>query len=470
MSKTLTDKKRTLIFVNIIITCVASSLLSTALTTALPPIIFDLNISVTTGQWLTSAYSLVMAIMMPLTAYLITRIPTRRLYIVTIAIFLVGTGICMIAPNFQILMLGRLLQACSNGISTSIAQVILLSIYPIEKRGSIMGWYGLCIGAAPVVAPTLAGILVDIFSWRMIFVLAFVVMLVSFIYAVLVLEDVLETTVKKFDMISFLFSAFAFGGITLGIGNISKGIFVPETYMPLIIGIIGGGMFIYRQLHITQPFLELRTFENFNFTLSVLNSMMLYLVMMGSSILMPLYVQNMLGYSATISGLVMLPGSLVMSFISPLAGKIYDKVGMRILAIVGSIAIFVSISGMCFISAETPLAIAAFLNAIRCVAIGCLMMPFVTWGISHIAEKNTADGTALINSLRTIAGAIGTAVFVGIMNFVATKSSSSNEVNASIQGMHVSFAVMSLIAGIMVLVAIFCVKSISSKKSSSSKN
>lgn len=286
--KKLTDKKRTLIFVNIIITCVASSLLSTALTTALPPIIADFEISVTTGQWLTSAYSLVMAIMMPLTAYLIKRIPTRRLYITTIAIFLIGTGVCMVAPNFQILMIGRLLQACSNGISTSIAQVILLSIYPIEKRGSIMGWYGLCIGAAPVIAPTLAGVLVDAFSWRMIFVLAFIVMLVSFIYAIMVLEDVLETTVKRFDVISFLYSAFAFGGITLGIGNISKGIFVLETYLPLLIGVVGGGLFIYRQLHIAQPFLELRIFKNFNFTLSVLNSMMLYLVMMGSSILLPL--------------------------------------------------------------------------------------------------------------------------------------------------------------------------------------
>ncbi|MCF2682593.1 MFS transporter [Faecalicatena contorta] len=181
-------KKRTLIFVNIIITCIATSLLQTALTTALPPIIADFGISVTTGQWLTSAYSLVMATMMPLTAYLVTRIPTRRLYIVTIVIFAVGTGVCMFAPNFLVLLTGRILQACSNGITSAMGQVILLSIYPVEKRGTIMGWYGLSAGAAPVIAPTLAGILVDLFSWRMIFVCTFVVMIVSLVYAMIVME------------------------------------------------------------------------------------------------------------------------------------------------------------------------------------------------------------------------------------------------------------------------------------------
>lgn len=460
-NKILTDKKRILIFINIIITCVATSLLSTALTTALPPIITDFDISVTTGQWLTSAYSLVMAIMMPLTAFLIKRIPTRKLYITTIGIFLLGTGICMIAPNFIALMAGRILQACSNGITTSIAQVILLSIYPEEKRGSIMGWYGLSIGAAPVIAPTLAGIVVDALGWRMIFAFALIIMLVSFIYAILVLPDVLETYVKKFDVVSFLLSAFAFGGITLGVGNASSGITSPSAFVPLAVGVIGGCIFIYRQLHMEQPFLELRVFKNFNFTLSVLNSMMLYLIMMGTSIIIPLYVQNLLGYSATVSGLVTLPGSLVMALVSPFAGKIYDRVGMRKLAIAGSVAFFAGIFGMCFLSMQTSLIIVALLNVVRNVAIGCMMMPFVTWGIGSINGKNTADGTALLNSLRTTAGAIGMAVFVGVMNLVSTKSANTYGENAGIHGMHVSFAAMSCVAGIMVLVALFCIKSVS---------
>lgn len=462
-STTITDRKRMLIFVNIIITCVATSLLQTALTTAMPPIASDFNISVTTGQWLTSAYSLVMAIMMPLTAFLITRIPTRKLYIITIIIFLAGTGVCMFAPSFPVLMIGRVFQACSNGIASAMAQVILLSIYPVEKHGTIMGWYGLSVGAAPVIAPTLAGILVDAFGWRTIFVCAFAIMLVSFIYAVIVMENVLETSVKKFDTISFLLSAFAFGGITLGIGNVNNGITSLETCIPLIVGVIGGCIFIRRQLHMAQPFLELRTFGRFNFTLSVLNSMMLYFVMMGTSILIPLYVQNLLGYSATISGLVTLPGSLAMAFISPLAGRIYDKVGMKKLAVAGSAALLAGVAGMCFVSLQTSLWVAVVLNIIRNAAIGCLMMPFVTWGINDLSKTNTADGTALINSLRTIAGAIGMAVFVGLMNSVASKSVEAYGDNAGIHGMHVSFVGMSIASLAMFLVALFCIKNVSKK-------
>jgi len=457
----LTNRKRSFIFVNIIITCIATSLLSTALTTALPPIAQDFHISSTTGQWLTSAYSLVMAIMMPLTAYLITRIPTRKLYITILIIFILGTGICVVAPNFPILMIGRIFQACSNGVTSSIAQVILLSIYPVEKRGSIMGWYGLSIGAAPVIAPTLAGVLVDSFGWRMIFICSFIIMLFSLIYALFVMENVIETTIKKFDVMSFVLSALTFGGLTLGIGNASNGIISVTFAIPFIVGIIAGFIFVYRQLHLSQPFLELRVFKNFRFSLSVFNSMLLYFIMMGASILLPLYVQSILGYSATISGLVTLPGSLVMAFIGPIAGKIYDKLGMRKLAITGAIGLFIGTIGMFLITLQTPLIIAAILNVVRNIAIGCLMMPLVTWGINGLESQYTADGTALLNSLRTMAGAIGTAIFVSIMNLVASHSS-------YIFGLRIAFLIMSIFAMIMIIVAVICIKDVKKIKHISS--
>ena len=464
-SRILTDRKRTLIFINIVITCIATSLLQTSLTTALPPILKDFDISVTTGQWLTSAYSLVMAVMTPLSAYLVTRVPTRKLYIAAIVIFTLGTGVCTLAPNFSVLMAGRILQACSNGITSSMGQVILLSIYPAEKRGTIMGWYGLSAGAAPVIAPTIAGILVDIFSWRMIFVFAFIIMIGSLVYAMLVMENVLETAVKKFDTLSFMLSALTFGGFTLGLGNAGYGIRNLNVCLPLAAWIVCGCIFVYRQLHMEQPFLEMRTFKSRDFSLSVINSMLLYLVMMGGSVILPVYVQNMMGYSATVSGLVTLPGSLAMAFISPVAGKIYDRMGMKKLAVAGSAALFTGTAGMCFVSLQTPLIITALLNVIRNIAIGCLMMPFVTWGAGSISEKHTADGTALINSLRTLAGAVGTALFVGIMSAVAGKSAETYGADADIHGMNVTFAAMTCVAAAMILTAVIFIKSVPKKTS-----
>lgn len=455
----MTDKKRTLIFINILIACIASSMLATALTTALLPISTDLNISVTTGQWLTSGYALAMGIIMPLTAFLITKFPTRKLYLSGIGIFIIGLLISGVATSFPFMMIGRILQACGNGILMSISQVVILSIYPAEKKGTIMGWYGLAISAAPVIAPTLAGILVDSVGWRVIFYIVIAIMALAFITAVVVFDDVLETYNKKFDVASFIISIFAFGGVTLGIGNIgSYGFMSSSVLVPLVIGIITSIYFTYRQLHIENPFLELRIFKSKEYSLSVIGSMLLYLVIMGSSVLMPLYIQSVMGYSATISGLVTLPGSLAMTIVSPFAGKVFDKLGIKKLFIAGSVFMFLSNIGMYFITMNTPIYIPAIYNTVRCIAIGCLMMPLITWGTSHVKQNLVADATALLTSLRTISGAIGSSVFVGIMTIVANNSIDTYGADANIHGLNVAFICMSIGTLIMFAISVFLVK------------
>jgi EmrB/QacA subfamily drug resistance transporter len=434
-------------------------MLATALTTALPSMIKDFNVSVSTGQWLTSGYSLAMGITMPLTAFLINRFPTRKLYLTAIVVFIAGLVLCVLAPNFVVLMCGRVLQACGNGILTSMSQVIILSIFPPDKRGTAMGWYGLSVGAAPVIAPTLAGLVVDSYGWQMIFYFAIGIMLISLIFALFVFADILETSNRRFDISSFLLSVFAFGGITLGVGNISSYPFVSvQVLLLLVVGVISGIIFAYRQLHLEEPLLELRILKNKEYTLSVVGSMILYLVMMGSSIILPLYVQTIMGRSATISGIVALPGSLIMALVSPFAGKMYDKLGMKMLFIIGSSFMLISNIGMIFINMSSPLIVAAILNVIRCAAIGCLMMPFVTWGTSKIDKSSTAHATALLTSLRTISGAIGSAVFVGIMTAVGNSSKAAYGSNAQIHGLNVTFAFMSLATTALLLIAIFCVK------------
>lgn len=322
-----------------------------------------------------------------------------------------------------------------------------------------MGWYGLASGAAPVVAPTIAGILVDLISWRAIFGASLIIMAISFIMAMFVLENVLETYNKQFDVVSFILSIFAFGGITLGIGNISSyGLTNSFTWLPLVVGIMTFAVFVYRQLNLKEPFLEMRTLKIKEFTLSVIGSMLLYFVMMGSSVIMPLYVQSVMGYSATVSGLVTLPGSLAMAIVSPFAGRIYDRLGIKKLFVLGAACMLISNVGMYFITMSTPLVIAAIYNVIRNVAIGCLMMPLITWGTSYIENCLVADGTALLTSLRTIAGAIGSAVFVGIMTLVASISANTYGVNANMHGLNVAFIAMAMATLVLFLIAVFLVK------------
>lgn len=454
------SKQRTLIFLNIIISVIASSTMATALTTALPSIITQFHVSVTTGQWLTSGYSLAMGIVMPLTAFLITKLPTKRLYIGALLLFIGGLLVSLFASSFAVLMAGRILQALGNGVLGAMAQVILLTIYPLERRGSIMGWYGLSIGAAPVIAPTIAGMLVDSFGWRSIFLLVTVIMMISLVMAFFVFQDILEVRDKQFDAKSFLLSGAAFAGITVGIGNIGTYSLVSvNVLLPLIVGVIASGRFIQKQLHSKEPFLDLRVIKDRNFAIALLGSILLYFAMMGSSIILPLTVQSALGKSATISGLVSLPGSLAMTIISPFAGRIYDKFGMKKLFIVGSIALILSNLGMTTIGVTTSLVVIASWNILRSVAIGCLMMPLVTWGMGRFTTDQMAHGTALINSLRTISGAIGAALFVSLMNFVTRNVTNLPANAAAMKGVNAAFLGMTTVSVLLFLTALIAPKS-----------
>lgn len=459
MSVKLSDKQRLLVFINVMITGIATSMLATAMTTALPPVTEYFGISTTTGQWMTSGYSLAMGIVMPLTAFLVKKIPTKRLYISGIICFIIGELICIFTPVFSIMMVGRVLQAIGNGVLTSMGQVIILSVYPAEKKGTMMGWYGLAATAAPIIAPTIAGVLVDTVGWKYIFIYTMVIMLISLVMSIVNFSNVLELQEIDFDVLSFVLSIFAFGGITLGIGNIgSFGITNLMSGLPLIIGIVGAVFFVFRQLKLEKAFLDIRILMKKEYALAVISSMLLYLVMMGGSVLMPLYVQSVLGYSAVTSALVTLPGSVATAVINPFAGRIYDRIGIKKLYVVGSICLLISNLGMYFVALSTPLIVSAIFNVVRNVSIGCLMMPLLTWGTSQVGKEKVADASSLLTSLRTVAGSIGSAVFVAIMSAVAISSKASYGAGASMHGVNIAFVSMSVSTLIMVGIALFGVR------------
>ena len=453
------DGQRAMIFLCLVVSGISSSVLSTAMTTALPGVVEYFGISTSVGQWITSGYSLVMGMIMPLTAFLITRFPTKRLYLTGIGAFIAGLLVSIFAGDFALMMVGRVLQACGNGVLMTAAQVVIITIYPIKKRGTMMGTYGLATTAAPVVAPTIAGLMIDAFGWKSIFYVSLVIMILSFIISCIVFDDVLELQDKKFDVVSFVESIVAFGGVTLGIGNLSTfGILSIEAGVPLLLGAVVCVFFVTRQCRLEKPFLDVKILVNRNYAVSVISSMVLYLVMMGSSVMMPLYVQSVMGYSAVVSGLVTLPGSLATALVSPFAGKLYDEIGIKKIFVAGAAALVISNIGMFFLSMETPLWTAAALNVIRNISIGSLMMPLLTWGTSNVHPTKMADASSLLTSLRTIAGSIGSAVFVGIMTMVAASSAETYGDNAMMHGMNMSFFWMAVGAAVLLLIAVFAVR------------
>ncbi len=319
-----------------------------------------------------------------------------------------------------------------------------------------MGWYGLSIGAAPVVAPTLAGLLVDTVGWRMIFFAAMFIMVFSFIYSLIVFENVLPTVKRKFDISSFIMSGLAFGGITLGIGNIGTYGFVSFMVLgPLAIGIVFAAIFSVRQFHLDTPFLDIRILKNRDYAVSVIASVLLYFNIYGSIIILPLYVQQTLGLSATTAGLLTLPGSLVSVIINPFAGRIYDRLGMKFLFFGGAILLIISNGLMCFLNLNVGIWAATVLNIVRNAATALMLMPLVTWGAGTVTTEKTSHATALLTSLRTIGGSLGSAVFVAVMTMAAAGATNMTAAGASMFGVKMAFFGMMLSDLVLLFLAIF---------------
>jgi len=467
--KKVSPKRRTAIFLNLNISCIATSMLATALTTALPPIMKDFDISVNTAQWLTSGFALFIAVITPFTAYLITRFKTKILYCTALGFFITGLTICALSKSFWLMMIGRIIQGCGNGLIGSIAQVIIITIYPKERIGTMMGWYGLSIGVAPIIAPTIAGILVDTVGWRMIFVISIAIMVISLICALIVFEDVLPTMNKEFDVISLILSALAFGGITLSIGNLGTYDFMTwQVGFALLVGTVSFIIFVWRQLHIDVPFLDVRVLKYWDYSVSLLSTVLIQLTFLGTSVIIPVYVQQIKGESATISGLVTLPGSLLWAIISPFAGKFYDKFGMKMLYLLSGPILILSNLGIYFISIHNSVWVLSAINVFRFLACGGLIMPLVTWAMKDIPKLKASDATAFYNSVRFVAGAVATALFITIMTKVARANPQKE--NPEMYGVNIVFLIMTFISILLFLLGIFgCKDKIIKKKDTTEK-
>jgi len=247
--------------------------------------------------------------------------------------------------------------------------------------------------------------------------------------------------------------AMGFGGLTLGLGNISAHSFFLIA-VPLLVGCASLVLFTIRQFRMEEPFLDVRMLKNRELRLSVIGSMLMYCAMIAGSTLLPIYLQRMRGYSAAISGLATMPGSLIMAVISPFAGRIYDKVGIQKLLYIGSALLTVSCAGLCVLNDSTPVIYIAVMFFLRLFAIGLMMMPLATWGLSTTPQSGTAGGTALITSLRTIAGSIGSAVFVALMTGVSAAGTNPDPIH----GVNVSFIGITVVSAVLFATSLIFVR------------
>ncbi|SDH04436.1 drug resistance transporter, EmrB/QacA subfamily [Alteribacillus persepolensis] len=430
----------------------------TLLATALPPIMEDLNISANTAQWLTSIFMLVNGIMIPITAFLIETFTTRKLFLMAISTFTIGTLLCAVAPNFPVLMVGRIIQASGAGVMMPLMQTVILLIFPIEKRGSAMGFIGLVIAFAPSIGPTLSGFMVDHFHWRTLFYIVLPIAAVDIIVAYYVLKNVTEQRFPKVDIPSIILSTLGFGGILYGFstaGNSGWGSW--PVIITMSVGIITLFFFSIRQLRLTQPILELRVLKYGLFTLSTAIGMLVFIAMIGAATVLPIYMQDMRNFTAMESGLMMLPGAALMGLMSPITGKIFDKFGARTLAIIGILLMSVSNFMYTDLTTTTSFTYMTVMYLLRMIGIAMVMMPVTTAGLNVLPKHLIPHGTAVNNTLRQVAGSIGTALLVTVMTTTAMGKSPSMDTEALIHGVNMAFWV-AFVFGVIGLVLSFFLK------------
>lgn len=425
----------------------------TLLATALPHIMADLQLNANTAQWLQSIFMLVNGIMIPITAFLIERFTTRALFLTAMTIFGLGTLICAIAPIFSILMAGRVLQAAGAGIMMPLMQTIMFVIFPIEKRGSAMGMFGLVIAFAPAIGPTLSGLIVDHFPWRSLFYIVLPIVILDIIFAYFLLKNVTNRTFPKLDSLSIILSTLGFGGLLYGFSSAgNSGWASMQVVLPLIIGALALVWFIFRQLKLEQPILEFRVFKYSIFTITTVLGMVLFIAMIGASVVLPLMMQNMLGFSALESGLALLPGALLMGIMSPITGRLFDEFGAKWLSIIGVSILVITTFMFAVFTEETTFTYIAVVNAIRMFGISMVMMPVTTAGLNQLPTKLIPHGAAMNNTMRQVAGSVGTALLVTVMT---NNTIPDQGVNGMLHGVNISFIVAGIFAVIAFIMAFF---------------
>ncbi|WP_329608927.1 MDR family MFS transporter [Lentilactobacillus sp. SPB1-3] len=421
---------------------------STMLATAYPALMKAFDASTSTVQWLTTGFMMVNGVMIPITAWLLNRFSSRTLYMTAMSLFLVGTILAFVASDFSTIFIGRLIQGIAVGITMPLAQTVNLSIFPPEKRGTIMGILGLAIGMAPAIGPTLSGFIIDSYSWRMLFGMLIPFIIVVIIISFFTVKTVIPTSKSSLDWWSAALSTAGFGSMLYGFSEVGdKGWTDPLVISTIIIGIIIVAFFVIRQLKSAHPFLNLTVFKTRTFSLTTTLSAIVNIAMVGVEMVLPIYLQTIRGDSALQSGLTLLPGALMIGVMSPITGRIFDKIGAKRLAITGLTLLTLGTIPFLFLTKETPLLFLIITYAIRMVGVAMALMPITTSGMNSLPLNLVSHATAVNNTVRQVASSMGTAILVSVLSNVTKNSMPGKSLLASMPLLYKEHATNAVLTG-----------------------
>jgi DHA2 family lincomycin resistance protein-like MFS transporter len=434
---------------------------------AIPHLMEDLGITAVAAQWLTTAFLLTMAVVIPITGFLLQRLTTRAVFITAMSLFAAGTLLGALAPGFSVLVLARVVQASGTAIMLPLLMTTVMNLVPAAERGRRMGNITIVIAVAPAIGPAISGAILSVLGWRYLFLFVLPVALAVLALGYARMVNVGEVVRSRLDIPSIPLAAMGFGGVVFGLSRFGE---APENRnltaigVTLALGVLALGVFVWRQLHLQRAdraLLDLRTFRTPAFTLSVLMFVVSMMGLFGTIILLPLYTQNVLGMSVLATGLLLLPGGLTLGLLGPVVGRAYDRVGPRPLLVPGSILVAASMWALALATGEsTPWVVLLGCHIVFSAGLCMLFTPLFTSSLGSLPRHLYSHGSATLSTMQQVGGAAGTAAFVSVMAAVAASriAGGASEIAGTAAGVRSAFFLSAVISTIAIAIAFFVPK------------
>ncbi|GAB2690186.1 MDR family MFS transporter [Nocardia thraciensis] len=430
----------------------------TIMINAIPRLMSDLEVTERAAQWVSTAFMLTMAAVIPVTGWFLQRVTTRRAYAIAMGVFLAGTALSAVAPSFAVLLIGRVIQAGGTAVMMPLLMTTLMTVVPEQDRGRVMGNVTLAISVAPAMGPVISGLVLQIGSWRWLFVLVLPIAAAVTWFGLRHLENVGEPETGTIDWSSVAFAALGFGGLVYGLSRFETGnVATPALIVAAGLALIG--IFAVRQIRLQRngtPLLDLRTLLSGTYTKALVLMAVAFLAMLGSMLLLPLYLQNLRGLSPLQTGLLVMPGGLAMGLLGPTIGRLFDRFGGRVLVIPGSIGIAAALAGFTQISLTMPYWQLLGLHILLMVSLAAAFTPVFTLGLGALPTHLYSHGSSMLGTLQQVAAALGSALVVTVMaaRGEALIEDGVEPIAAHLDGMKLAFAVSAALALIVIVMAV----------------
>lgn len=436
----------------------------TIMSVALPKLMDDLEIAATTAQWLTTGFLLTMAVVIPVSGFVLQRFQIRQIFIAAMSAFSAGTLIAALAPGFEVLLVGRIVQATGTALMIPLLMTTVMNLVPVNQRGQVMGMIGIVIAVAPAIGPTISGVILESLEWRWMFWLVLPFAIGGLATGIAWVRNVTSPQGAHLDVLSVVVSAFAFGGIVYGLSSIGEAAHGPTPVspaIPIVIGVVALAIFVWRQLQLgDRALLDLRVFVSSQFRIAALMFVATMMMLLGALIILPMFMQRVLEFSTLTTGLLLLPGGLVMGLLGPVVGGAFDRFGPRPLVIPAAVIVLVAMGLLAMLDEGTSKGFIVFAHVVLSVGLALLFTPLLATALGSVPPQLYSHGSAIVNTIQQVAGAAGTAVFITVMTRSAQSAAGGDGVaaeagSALADGVHTAMLTGVGIAVVALIVALF---------------